>query len=285
MIPVAVCALKEAVRKRTFLILGLVMLAYLIFWAVMLYYFNRSGIAGRSAPQFKSLAAVMLTQMCLQFSSMLVSLLTIMISAGSVASEIESGMIHAILSRPLGRVEYLAGKFLGMFMLLFLYSTLFFAAILMIGGAYSLETVTALTAARIIKGWALYLLVPAAVLCLTMYGSVSLRAVPNGLLMIFIYILGNIGGMVEMIGNFINSRSVISSGIFISLISPFHTLYGAAERVLFPMSGLAGELMRGAGGLTGGGRPASAAMYIYIAVYSAAFLTLAALKLRKMDIN
>lgn len=130
--------------------------------------------------------------------------LIIVLGAGAIVSELESGMVHAILSRPLARGEYL---------------------------------------------------------------------------------LGNIGGMVEMIGNYINSKAVNSTGIFLSLVSPFHTLYSTAERILLPSSGLAGEVMRGAAGLTGSGQPASPAMFVYIAIYTLGFLALAARKFGRIDLN
>jgi ABC-type transport system involved in multi-copper enzyme maturation permease subunit len=281
---IAYTALKEAVRKKTFIVMGIVSVLYLILWAVILYYFR--GVDFQSdTDQIGTVATVFITQMGLQFSSMLMCLLTIMLGAGSVASELETGMIHAIISRPLGRASYILGKFLGLAILTAIYATALYTAILIIGSAFSLVTVTTLGFSQLFGGWVLYLLVPLTVLCLTIYGSVKLRVVPNGLLMIFIYILGNIGGMVEMIGNFISNRSVTTAGIFLSLISPFHTLYAAAERVLLPSSGLAGEMMRGLGGLTGSGRPASAAMYIYIAVYALGFLALAVRRFRKIDIN
>jgi ABC-type transport system involved in multi-copper enzyme maturation permease subunit len=282
--PIAIATLKEAVRKKTFIVMGIVTVLYLVLWAVLLYYFQNSSIQ-HGGEQFMALATVMITQMGLQFSSMLICLLTIILGAGAVAAELENGMIHAIISRPLGRTEYVLGKLLGLGALTVIYATVLYAALLLIGCAFALTTVTTLALGQILGGWVLYLLVPLCVLCLTLYGSVSLKVVPNGLLMIFIYILGNIGGMVEMIGNYINSKAVVSSGIFISLISPFHTLYTSAERVLLPSTGLVGEMMRGIGGLTGGGKPASAAMYVYIAVYTLGFLALAIRKFRKIDIN
>lgn len=276
--------LKEAVRKKTFIVMGIITVLYLIFWVMILHYFQDSHFSGRNA-DFKSLASILLTQTGLQFSSMLMCLLTIVLGAGAVASELETGLIHAILSRPLSRTEYILGKLAGLVVLIAAYATALFAAILLIGRAYSLDTITALSFAQIFKGWIIYTLVPLILLCLTLYGSITLKVVPNGLLMIFIYILGNIGGMVEMIGNYINSKAVNSAGIFLSLISPFHTLYSAAERILLPSSGLAGELMRGAGGLTGNGQPASFVMFAYIAIYTLGFLALAIGKFRKIDIG
>jgi hypothetical protein len=154
--------------------------------------------------------------MGLQFSSMLLCLLTIVLGAGTVAAELESGMIHAVLARPVSRTSYILGKFSGLALLTVVCATVFYAALLLIAGTFSLSTVTALSAGQILGGWIIFILVPLCVLCLTLYGSVSLRVVPNGLLMIFIYILGSIGGMVEMIGNLMNSRPVVSAGIFLS---------------------------------------------------------------------
>ena len=276
--------LREAVRKKIFIVMGIITVLYLIFWAVILYYFQNTDLGGRNA-SFKSLAAIMLTQMGLQFSSMLMCLLTIVLGAGTIASELETGMIHAILSRPLRRTEYILGKLFGLSVLIAAYATVLFAAILLIGRAYSLDTIIALSFAQIFEGWILYTLVPLTLLCLTLYGSISLKVVPNGILMIFIYILGNIGGMVEMIGNYINSKTVDSAGIFLSLVSPFHTLYSTADKILLPSSGLAGELMRGAAGLTGSGQPASSVMFVYIVIYTLGFLALAIRKFGKTDIN
>lgn len=281
---IALAALKEAVRKKTFIVMSIVTALYLVLWAVILYYFRGADFSG-DTDQIGAVATVFVTQMGLQFSSMLICLLTIMLGAGAVASELETGMIHAVISRPLGRTSYVLGKFFGLGVLSSAYATALYAAILLIGGAFSLVTVTTLDFYQMLGGWVLYLLVPLAVLCLTICGSVKMRVVPNGLLMIFIYILGNIGGMVEMIGNLIGNGPVTSAGIFLSLISPFHTLYAAAERILLPSGGLAGEMMRGLGGLTGSGRPASAAMYIYIGVYTLGFLALAVRRFRKIDIN
>ncbi len=282
--PVAKAALKEAVRKKTFIVMSVVMALYLLLWAVILYFFQTSGV-GEDPGRVMSLATVMITQLGLQFSSMLICLLTIILGSGAIAAELENGMIHAILSRPLGRAEYVLGKYSGLAVLTAAAATLLYAALLLIGFFFSLDTIITLDLSQIILGWLLYMIVPLAVLCLTLYGSVSLKSVQNGLLMVFIYILGNIGGMVEMIGNVVNSKSVLSAGIFISLISPFHTLFGAAERVLLPTAGLAGEILRGLGGLAGSGRPASTAMYIYIALYALGFLALAVRKFRKTDIN
>ncbi len=284
MITILKTTLKEAMRKKTFMVMTVLVGLYLVLWTILLYYFETNTLQHGMGGQFKPLASVMFTQMGLQFSSMLLSLLTIMLSAGSIANELENGIVHAVISRPIKRRDYVLGKFFGLFCLVSIYATLLFSAILLIGVVYSLETVLALSFSQIIIAWLFYLLVPLCLLCITLYGSTIMRTIPCGLFMIFVYILGNIGGMVEMIGNYINNSAVISSGIFISLVSPFQTLYNEAQRALLPSAGVAGDLMRGIGGLSGGGKAASPAMLVYIGVYSTLFILLAVRKFGKTDI-
>lgn len=275
--------LKEAVRKKTFIVMSILSGLYLVLWTVLLYYSKRE-MSDYSGSEFSAVADLLLSQMGLQFSSMLISLLTIMLAVGSISNEMETGMVHAIISRPIRRWSYVLGRFLGLMILSAAYATVLFAALLLIGGVFSLQTVQFLDVGQVLVSWLLYTLVPVCLLCLTMYGSTLMKTVPNGLLMIFIYILGNIGGMVEMIGGYMNNEAVVSSGIFISLISPFHTLYTEASRILFPGSGIASDLMRGMGGLSGSGRAASTVMFVYIGIYAVGFLALAARRFHKRDI-
>ena len=102
--------------------------------------------------------------------------------------------------------------------------------------------------------------------------------------MIFIYILGQIGGMVEMVGQLLNSGSVSSAGIFLSLVSPFHMLYITCQNFLLPSANITQNAARFAGGLTGSGAPPSVWMYVYTALYVAAFILLALRSFSKKDI-
>ena len=276
--------LQEAIRKKTFIVMTILSVLYLILWTILLYYYNDSGVRAQDYAEINTMADLMITQMGFQFSSMLLSLLTIMLAAGSISNEVESGMVHAILSRPIRRSSYVLGRFLGLAILAAVYSTVFFAVLLIVGRIFSLQSVLALHPGQIFHSWLLYTLVPICLLCLTMCGSTWIKTVPNGLLMIFVYILGNIGGTVEMIGNYMDNAGVIGSGIFISLISPFHTLYTEAQRVLLPPSSIAGDLMQSMGGMFGSGRAASSPMFVYIALYAAGLLWLATYRFRKRDI-
>ncbi|MEH6956582.1 ABC transporter permease [Neobacillus drentensis] len=277
--------LQEAIRKKTFIVMGVVTGLYLIFWTLMVNYFPNSSIThGMTVDQFRLFAIQMVSKMGFQFSAMLIALLTIMLGSGTISTEMETGLIQGVLSRPIRRYEYVLGKFFGLVLIACAFATILYMLILVIGAVFGLSTFTSLTFSQIFMGWVLYLLLPIAILCLTVYGSVSMKAVPNGILMIFIYILGNVGGMVEMIGQFLNRNSIIGTGIFISLISPFQTIYNTMERVIVPNSQIAGNVMSGAS-MSGSGEPASVWMFVYIGLYMIGFLFLAIHRFSRKDIS
>jgi ABC-type transport system involved in multi-copper enzyme maturation permease subunit len=265
--------------------MGVVTGLYLIFWTLMVNYFPNSSIThGMTVDQFRLFAIQMVSKMGFQFSAMLIALLTIMLGSGTISTEMETGLIQGVLSRPIRRYEYVLGKFFGLVLIACAFATILYMLILVIGAVFGLSTFTSLTFSQIFMGWVLYLLLPIAILCLTVYGSVSMKAVPNGILMIFIYILGNVGGMVEMIGQFLNRNSIIGTGIFISLISPFQTIYNTMERVIVPNSQIAGNVMSGAS-MSGSGEPASVWMFVYIGLYMIGFLFLAIHRFSRKDIS
>ncbi len=250
----------------------------------MIHYLPNSSVTHGMGDLYKPFAIQMATVMGFQFSGMILALLTIMLGSGAIASEMESGLIQGILSRPIPRHHYILGKLFGLIILACSFATVIFMLMLAIGGLFGLETITSLTFFQTIGGWLLYMWIPVTVLCLTVFGSVSLKAVPNGILMIFIYILGNVGGTIEMIGHYMNSDSIISTGIFISLVSPFQVIYNAMEQLMFPASELAGTVMAGSS-MSGSGEPASVWMYLYIVLYMLTFVWLAVRKFSRKDIS
>jgi len=263
-------ALKEASRKKTFVVMAVIAALFLILWGILLHF----ALNMRVPTGMRGLADYLMTQMGLQFASMLLVLLTIMLSAGAVSSELETGLMHGILSRPLRRAEYMLGKLLGLTLITAASATVFYTLLLVIGAVNGLSTVVSLTAGQALGGMLLFMTAPFAALCLTLWGSVYFKTVPNGILMIFIYILGQIGGMVEMVGQLLNNRPISSAGIFLSLISPFHMLYITCQNFLLPSADITRNAARMAGGLAGSGAPPSVWMYTWAAAYTAGFVLL-----------
>lgn len=259
---------------------------FLILWAVMVNFMMNSGIThGMEAEAFYPFATLMSSQMGLQFSAMLVALLTIMMGAGAISQDVESGLIHGILAKPISRTSYILGKFLGLAALASIFASVLYVLIIVIGCLFDLSTFTSLSASQFIVGWFFYLLLPIAILCVTMFGSTIFKTVANGILMIFIYVLSSVGGMVEMVGNIINNDMVEASGVFISLLSPFQVIYNTMEEKLLDVSSLGSAVTTQAGmPMGGGGSPASPLMYVYIGLYMIFFIWLAVRTFNKKDI-
>jgi len=261
--------------------MGVIAALFLVLWAVLLHYALNAYIPSG----MKDMADYMMTVMGLQFSSMLITLLTVMLSSGAIAADLDTGLAHGVLSRPIRRSDFVFGKLAGLALITTVFATVFYIMLLVIGALFRLSTITALSAWQVFGGWLLYLTGPLAILCLVLWGSVWFRTVPNGILMIFIYMLGNIGGMVEMVGQMLNNLAANSAGIFLSLVSPFHMLYVTFENFLLPSANLIQNSARFAGGLTGAGAAPSGWFYVYTVVYVAVFLVLALRGFSKKDIS
>jgi ABC-type transport system involved in multi-copper enzyme maturation permease subunit len=280
----------EQIRRKTFAVLSAVTALYLLLWGVLLYNYMGSDVLAdpmmtdAGADQIEPLTSMLMLQMSLQFSSSLICLLAIMTGAGMISSAVDSGVVLGIMARPISRRAYVLGRFGGVLALVAVFATALYALVLALGAAFSLSTVTSLGAGQLLRGWLLYIAVPSAILCLTAFGSTVLKTVANGAVMVFVYILGNVGGMVETIGMYLDDANVNAAGVFISLLSPFHTLFGAAERSLLPSGGLIGDVAQASSGLSGGGAP-SPWMYLYIAIYVIGFLALAVRRFSRRDIT
>jgi len=283
MIAIFKATLKETFRKKTFAVMGVIAVLFFILWSLLLHYGLHMGMHFKG--NLSDVADYLMTIMGLQFSSMLLALFTIMLSSGAISSDLETGLVHGIISRPIRRFEYVLGKLTGLALMTAIVSTVFYALILIIGRISNLSTITVLTVWQVIGGWLLFMTVPLAVLCLTLWGSVKFKTISNGIIMIFIFILGLIGGMVEMVGQLLNSVNINSGGIFLSLVSPFHMLYITCQNFLLPSSNITQNIAQFAGGLTGSGAPPSIWMYIYTAVYVVAFVLLAFRNFSRKDIT
>lgn len=270
--------IKEAMRKRTFLIMSIVTVLYLGFYTVALYFFNTNV---SNIPT--SMGASLVATAGLSFSQSLVMFLTVMLGSGAISPDIESGLIHGILSRPLSRFSYITGKFLGLFALSSVFSTILFSLVILLSGVFGINDSLSLSAGQIIQGWLFYIASPAAMLCLTLLGSIRFKTIPNGILALFIFILGNIGSTVEQVGRLTENADLKAIGFSVSLISPFNATSGkTSETILSSVNSLLDEavaLMSGGGsGLSG------LWMLVYIFGYMAVLYALTLFFFRKKDI-
>lgn len=284
MIAIAAASLKEALRKKILILVAALTFVYLTLFGLITHFavqdLARAGTL--NTVNALDIASNIVSFLGFYFSSMLVAFLTIMISVGSISSEVESGVIHSIITRPIKRASYVLGKYLGLGILAISYSIFLFAAIISICTIFKLPIVNTIEPIKIIKGLLFFTLEPIAILSLSIFGSAAFKTLSNGIFVISIYILGLIGGVMEVIGSMLQNQSLVNLGIISSLISPFDIIYRQMLSSMFENIGIRNPFMV-VGGMTS--TTPSIWMLIYIIAYIPVLVILAIRKFRLKDIS
>jgi ABC-type transport system involved in multi-copper enzyme maturation permease subunit len=283
-IAIAAASLKEAIRKKILILVAALTFVYLTLFGLITHFAVQDLARAGALNTINALdvASNIVSFLGFYFSSMLVAFLTIMISVGSISSEVESGVIHSIITRPIKRASYVLGKYLGLGVLSISYSIFLFAAIISICTIFKLPIVNTIEPLNIIKGLLFFTLEPIAILSLSIFGSAAFKTLSNGIFVISIYILGLIGGVMEVIGSMLQNQSLVNLGIISSLISPFDIIYRQMLSSMFENIGIRNPFMA-VGGMTS--TTPSIWMLIYIIVYIPVLVLLAIKKFRLKDIS
>jgi ABC-type transport system involved in multi-copper enzyme maturation permease subunit len=284
LIAIAAASFKEALRKKLFLLVAVITLVYLTLFGVITHFAVKdlSMQGALNTINAIDVASNIVSFLGFYFSSMLVAFLTIMVSVGSISSEVESGVIHSIVTRPIKRSSYILGKYLGLGVLSVSYGIFLYAAIIGICAIFKLPIVKALEPLNVVKGLLFFTLEPAAILSLSIYGSAAFKTLSNGIFVISIYILGLIGGVMEQIGSMLGNQSLANLGIISSLISPFDVIYRQMLSALFSDIGITSPFMVASGVIS---TSPSIWMLIYIFVYIPGLVLLAIRKFSLKDIS
>lgn len=283
MIAIAIASFMEALRKKLFVMVGILTVLYLGLFATIVFFFDKDMRAGQDniVGMYEG-TAHLVSIFGFYFSSMLVAFLTIMASIGSVSSEVESGILHSIITRPINRVDYILGKYFSFFILSTAYSLLIYTSVILICVFFKLPAFAAMPAATFIKGFLFFALQPIALLSLSIFGSVTFKTVTNGIFVIALYILGLIGGIMEQAGDFFKNETLLNLGIFSSLLSPFDVIYRHTISVLFSSGGKFNPVF-GFQNMTS--TTPSNWMFAYIFLYIIGLVVLAVRKFNKKDIS
>ena len=132
---------------------------------------------------------------------------------------------YGILSKPITRTEYMLGKFLGLALMLIIFSLFLIGAVLGLNLLMAGEVLYHFKLISIIKGALIYFLIPLTLLSLVFYLSTILKPLATGIVVIMNFMLGIIGGFLEQIGMVINKQELVDMGILASLFSPVDSIY------------------------------------------------------------
>ncbi|SFR05192.1 ABC transporter permease [Desulfoscipio geothermicus] len=229
-------------------------------------------------PMLASVVYPQLLSFGLYFGGFIVSFLAIFSTVGAISSEIETGIIQAIITKPLRRRDYVLGKFLGLGLFLALYSAVFFTVIALI-----INLKTGLVLEGQWKALGLFALQPVVLLAITLYGSVVFPTIANGVVMFMLYAVAIIGGMVEQIGWLINNAGLQQAGIVTSLVMPVDSLYRKIVHLLLSPADNPLNALQQMGPFGSMAEP-SVWMVVYALLYVVFFTGLAVYSFNRKDI-
>ncbi|HEV2871473.1 MAG TPA: ABC transporter permease subunit [Actinomycetota bacterium] len=213
----------------------------------------------------------------------LAALLGLFLGVASVSPEIDSGALHAVLARPLSRLQYLLGRFLALAGLLAVYVVVMSAALLLV--------------ARVVAGYqpgdasrvvALMVLEVLILLAVSLLGSTVLPTLANGVVMLALFGLAWLGGIIGFVSTIPPGNELMANlGTAVSLLLPADAVWRGASFHLLPPSFLAlssfanGEEV----GLPfGSTSPMTGAMLAWAIAYPVASLALAVAAFRRRDL-
>jgi Cu-processing system permease protein len=181
---IAVYTWREGMRKKT--LIGFLTLSVLVIFGsqFMTAFLTESTIGDTSS----DVDAKLIKDICVTVISLFGILITILISASVVPTEVENKVIYTILSKPVRRVQYLFGKFMGVQLIivmnLALMGGLFFMALY-----FSQRILPTLLLWSILLTYFQFLIVSSFTFAISCTSSSSVLPTIAGL---FIYITGNL---------------------------------------------------------------------------------------------
>jgi Cu-processing system permease protein len=272
--------LQESVRRRVFVVVLVLTLLFLgLFTLATVEAFNAQqtfGGGGSFSPH--QVTAVTLNGLGVFASLFLTTVLAVFLTLGAVRGDAERGLLQPLVVRPVGRREFLLGRFVGAVGVCVTYIVVLYALVVLIvhqaGGVWPDHVIgpgVALAAA-------ITLLV-----AMSLLGSVFLSATANGIAMFMLYGAGLVSGLLAAIGAALNAQTVLTIAHDITLALPFEGLYQAALHALGSnQTGLTRVLVNL--GPFGASHPNSAGFDIWAAFYLAILALLATVGFERRDL-
>ena len=279
---IARLVLREGARRR--LLLALLLLTLVVI-ALTGWGFSRiPTVTQRGAPlpdaQVKLIASQLLIVTMFMFSFVL-AMAAVFVAAPQISGEVESGTALAILSRTIGRAEYVVGKWAGLATLVSIYA----------GGAAAIELGVVNAVVGYIPPEPLSFIAFAiaeglVIMTFALFLSTRLSGMVGGVIALVLFGIAWIGGIVGGIGAAFDNATIEHVGTATRLILPTDGLWRGAVYALEPRVTLAAA--QGGGPATAANpffasSPAPLAFELYVAGWVALVLGLAVLSFRARE--
>jgi ABC-type transport system involved in multi-copper enzyme maturation permease subunit len=234
--------LREALRRKVFLVVCLLTIAFLVlYWIGTRYAFHHvNNVVPPQGIDARTFAGAFLFGMAMFGTLFLGVVLAIFLTLGVVSGDAERALLQPLVVRPVGRSTLLVARFLGAAAVCAPYVLiLYFAGMLVTGLEGSWWPDRIVMPGLELAGGVLI------VAALSLLGSVFLSSIANGIAVFMIFGAGLVAGLLGNIGHVLNSHGLVHAAKIAAWAIPFEALYQDALRAITERtSGLTGFLLR-----------------------------------------
>jgi len=257
-------ALEEALRRKVFVVVLLLTLAFLGLYALANHYAfaNLSGVAPPAGIDARTFAGAFIFGLAMFATLFLGVVLAVFLTLGVVRGDAERGLLQPLVVRPLGRSTLLLARFLGAVGVTAPYVLLVY---------FTSMVITGLTGHwwpdRIVRPGIELAAAVALIAALSLLGSVFLSSTANGIAIFMVFGAGLVAGLLGTIGHALASHTLERAAKIAAYVVPVEALYqDALQGITADQRGLTKfvlELGPFGGAYTGGvGQRVWAAVYL-----------------------
>ena len=226
---IARLTLKEAARRRVVLAAVICGLAFLALFATGFFFIERDMSKPGQAVPPQRMFLHFVTLAGLYAAQFLGVMAAVLVPVDALATEIGSGVMQTLASKPVRRSEILLGKWLACVALVAAYLAFLAGGVLILSRALG-----GAPTPRLELGLPLMLLSLMVLVTLSIAGGTRLGAIANGITTLGFYGLAFIGHWVEQIGTLTGNESARYVGTVASLIMPSEAMYQLAAHHMQP---------------------------------------------------
>jgi Cu-processing system permease protein len=259
-------ALRESFRRRVFVVVVALTLLFgaLYTWGATELFKDVSGFGDNEfGLDAKTLAGATLLGLAMFGTLFLGAVLAVFLTLSAVRGDGETGLLQPLIVRPLGRNQYLAGRFLAAAAVSFTYVGVVYAGAVVVTGVAGDWWPDRPVAAGLRLALAMVV-----VAGLSLLGSIFLSSIANGIGVLMVFGAGLLAGLLGSIGDALNSHTLQSIANTASWVLPFEALYRDALRLLVQdIPGVTGAVVQL--GPLGGSHDAGGFLLPWVAIYLA----------------
>jgi Cu-processing system permease protein len=261
---VAAHALRESFRRRVFVVVVVLTLLFgaLYTWGASELFDDVTGFGNNEfGLDARTLAGATLLGLAMFGTLFLGAVLAVFLTLSAVRGDGETGLLQPLIVRPLGRNQYLAGRFLAAAAVAFTYVGVVYAGAVIITGVTGDWWPDRPVAAGLRLALAMVV-----VAGLSLLGSIFLSSIANGIGVLMIFGAGLLAGLLGSIGDALNSNTLQDIANTASWVLPFEALYRDALRLLVQdIPGVTGAVVQL--GPLGGSHDAGGFLLPWVAIY------------------